>query len=444
MKIIHISILCLMLMFVSCSKSVNIETETDTHFNIEKGSSAPLHFASINDIKEAMSSYKTKSSDFISYADAVMSSDEYEEKTNAILSEAFGSILNKEGELMFDKYILKVCNFGILYSLTENYEELKELSAKDIKELKIDFCSDCTIPLNNPNMIFKAEGYDNVYIFDTFELFTDNRYIPVTEIEVQTKVIIPYYFEQYPVNGEELFQSGNNWNASYTIPAASEQKVTFPSNDEIANDTKIWRQNYGVAQTGGVKSKTMQKGVLGVWSKITAPVTAAVTNLFIQEDWKYDIPSLPIGWVSINETNYNGQNYVIATKKLASGYNMDVTMNEVTLLSEIDSADDWARDGGVVFNSIDGIRYIGHNNNVMVRLKNVVSSEEAKKTTVDFNLDYGGDFEIGSTASNPNLSADISYHTGSYKIFGVSMFGSSVYDNFETGSQMIYTFQSID
>ena len=121
----------------------------------------------------------------------------------------------------------------------------------------------------------------------------------------------------------------------------------------------------------------MKKGALGIWSKITAPVTAAVTNLFIQEDWNYDIPSLPIGWVSINETNYNGQTYVIATKKLASGYNMDVTMNEVTLLSEIDSADDWARDGGVVFNSIDGIRYIGHNNNVMVRLKNVVSSEEA-------------------------------------------------------------------
>ena len=174
--------------------------------------------------------------------------------------------------------------------------------------------------------------------------------------------------------------------------------------------------------------------------KISAPVNAAVTNLVIQENWTTTLPRYAAGWVSVNKTTYGGKSYVIATKQLASGV-MNVSMSEITLLEEIGRADEWARNGGVVFEKIDGIRYIGANGIVYVRLRDNVSFIEAKKSVVDFDLPYGGSFSIGDTWSNPNISGNIAGSKGSYTIFGVCMFGTSIYDNFEIGSRMVYTFK---
>ena len=93
------------------------------------------------------------------------------------------------------------------------------------------------------------------------------------------------------------------------------------------------------------------------------------------------------------------------------------------------------------FEKIDGIRYIGANGIVYVRLRDNVSFIEAKKSVVDFDLPYGGSFSIGDTWSNPNISGNIAGSKGSYTIFGVCMFGTSIYDNFEIGSRMVYTFK---
>lgn len=442
MKKVIIFTLCT-LTFASCAKDfitndMNQETVI-TEFSV----SEPLHFATINELEAAMYSARTKSSDFISYADAVMSTDEYDMKDNVILSEKFGSILNALGEVSYDKYFLKVCDFGILYSLTEDQNQLHDLAKMRVSDLNITKCDNCPITLNNNGCIFKADGYDSVYIYDTFELFSNTgdtiEAMPTTKVATATGGDV----KNYSANGEDLFQSGNNWGASFTIPKNSEQKRTFPSNSKIANDTKIWKQNYGITETGGVKSKTMKKGALGIWTKISAPVTAAVTNLVIQESWTTDIPRFAAGWVSINETTYGGKSYVIATKQLSSG-NMNVNMSDITLLEEIERADKWARDGGVVFEKIDGIRYIGATGLVYVRLKDNVSFIEAKKSVIDFELPYGGSFDIGVTWSNPNISGDISSGKGSYKIFGVCMFGTSIYDNFEIGSRMVYTFKKVN
>ena len=435
--------------FISCSKEFivkDLDNEDPTNLSATSVSE-PLHFATIDELEAAMHSARTKSTSFVSYADAVMSTEEYEMKDNVILSEKFGSILNAYGEVSFDIYFLKVCDFGILYSLIEDKSQLRELATKKVSDLNIIQCNNCPIPLKNHEYIYKAEGYNNVYIYDTFGLFGNKTDVTIEGIDSMpiTKVAsaISGDVKKYPANGEDLFQSGNNWSASFTIPKSSEQKRTFPSNNKIANDTKIWKQNYGITETGGVKSKTMKKGSLGIWTKISAPVTAAVTNLVIQESWTTDIPRYTAGWVSINETTYGGKSYVIATKQLSSG-NMNVNMSEITLLEEIERADKWARDGGVVFEKIDGIRYIGATGLVYVRLKDNVSFIEAKKSVIDFELPYGGSFDIGATWSNPNISGDISSGKGSYKIFGVCMFGTSIYDNFEIGSRMVYTFKKVN
>lgn len=439
MKKVIIFTLCT-LTFASCAKDfttndMNQETEIT-----EVTVSEPLHFATINELEAAMYSAKTKSSDFISYADAVMSTDEYDMKDNVILSEKFGSILNALGEVSYDKYFLKVCDFGILYSLIKDQNQLHALAKMKVSDLNITQCDNCPIPLNNNDCIFKADGYDSVYIYDTFELFSNTGNIIETMPLTKVATAIGGDVKNYSANGEDLFQSGNNWGASFTIPKSSEQKRTFPSNDKIANDTKIWKQNYGITETGGVKSKTMKKGALGIWTKISAPVNAAVTNLVIQENWTTTLPRYAAGWVSVNKTTYGGKSYVIATKQLASGV-MNVSMSEITLLEEIGRADEWARNGGVVFEKIDGIRYIGANGIVYVRLRDNVSFIEAKKSVVDFDLPYGGSFSIGDTWSNPNISGNIAGSKGSYTIFGVCMFGTSIYDNFEIGSRMVYTFK---
>ena len=434
------------LTLISCSKDFivkNLDQENSPIMS-EIEVSEPLHFATIDELETAMHSAKTKSSSFVSYADVVMSTEEYEMKDNVILSEKFGSILNAYGEVSFDRYFLKVCDFGILYSLIEDKSQLQNLATKKVSDLNMTQCNNCPIPLKNHEYIFIAEGYNNVYIYDTFGLFGNKTDVTIEGIDSMpiTKVAsaISGDVKKYPANGEDLFQSGNNWSASFTIPKSSEQKRTFPSNDKIANDTKIWKQNYGITETGGVKSKTMKKGALGIWTKISAPVNAAVTNLVIQENWTTTLPRYAAGWVSVNKTTYGGKSYVIATKQLASGV-MNVSMSEITLLEEIGRADEWARNGGVVFEKIDGIRYIGANGIVYVRLRDNVSFIEAKKSVVDFDLPYGGSFSIGDTWSNPNISGNIAGSKGSYTIFGVCMFGTSIYDNFEIGSRMVYTFK---
>ena len=101
-----------------------------------------------------MHSARTKSTSFVSYADAVMSTEEYEMKDNVILSEKFGSILNAYGEVSFDIYFLKVCDFGILYSLIEDKSQLRELATKKVSDLNIIQCNNCPIPLKNHEYIY--------------------------------------------------------------------------------------------------------------------------------------------------------------------------------------------------------------------------------------------------------------------------------------------------
>lgn len=69
------------------------------------------HFSSPKEVVSAMDNYsiKTRSDDgFVSYLETVMEEPGYDDQPYAILSDAFGSILNSDGEVEFGDNLIKV------------------------------------------------------------------------------------------------------------------------------------------------------------------------------------------------------------------------------------------------------------------------------------------------------------------------------------------------
>ena len=98
--------------------------------------SNPLHFTNKEDLVATFNNYYEKSEiasrassdDFVSYLETVMSEDGYEDLPYAILSDAFGSILNSEGELCFGDNLLHVSDKGILYGPISDSADIRSLA----------------------------------------------------------------------------------------------------------------------------------------------------------------------------------------------------------------------------------------------------------------------------------------------------------------------------
>lgn len=119
MKKVFSYLLIISLLAISCQEKTSI-IETVNQVTPASESIPPLKFSSIDELQNTIYGIRdaasiiegTKAafpvSDFVSYAETVMQEDGYDDRPNAICSEAFGSILNPDGEVIFGENIIHV------------------------------------------------------------------------------------------------------------------------------------------------------------------------------------------------------------------------------------------------------------------------------------------------------------------------------------------------
>ena len=109
----------------------------------EQRISSPLEFDSEKDLVAAIEAnidaVQTKASNdgFISYYETVMQEDGYDDRQNAIFSDAFGSILNQDGEVIYGNTLIKVGKTGIFYGPVSETALIRQLAENEAPMLEL-------------------------------------------------------------------------------------------------------------------------------------------------------------------------------------------------------------------------------------------------------------------------------------------------------------------
>ena len=417
-----VSLSILILTSIACSKSERIiRSENDaTKRSPSIAVSEPLVFSSVENLVEAIKRQQGKGNkakgeignDFISFAATVMEEDDYDDRANAIYSEAFGSILNQDGEVIIGNVLLKVGEKGLVFGdLTKKAEIVKLAEQNEISDYKKGVCP----YFPTEECFYVVRGFDEIYIHDTFNLISG---APENDLNLSTKAVI-------------WAQSGVKTNSQMEVEYVwpSNQKNIFDCNSNIANDTKIYRQNFVVYSEAGVKTKTMKKTGF-IWNKFYADITSAVTNICIEEGGVSSLPQTS-GWIDINETYYSGETFLIATKKVPNPSSLPTSNQE--LIAQCEAAKTWAHSLNSSFNDeIDGVRYVFNSTSAysITRIKDIVESGYEKKITIIFNLKP----QWSSYRTDLGLFGNFNVDEDQARIGCVTFYGHSTYNNETRGS----------
>jgi hypothetical protein len=117
--------------FISCQKDM-ITPPVAQQLETQRITCDPLFFGSLNELQQAINNWsgtQTKGAGtFTSYANTVMQQEGYGDEPWALASSAFGSILNPDGEVLFEDKILKLGKQGILIGPASQTEEIRFLN----------------------------------------------------------------------------------------------------------------------------------------------------------------------------------------------------------------------------------------------------------------------------------------------------------------------------
>lgn len=422
------------LCMASCEKDVAVNQEKVAVEEIKNNLSRPLEFSSKESLLDAIKAFDpdapaTRSlvTGFVSYYDSVMQEEDYDERPNAIFSEAFGSILNPEGEVIYGDTFLKVGLQGLFYGPVDVIENIRLLA----KSENIDINSFEKV-LVGDNEEYRFIDNPSIYLSDTFGMFSDS---PSSDSEtLMTRTDIATYSDPSVgvFWGEVKTKKGGEMDNDYIWPRGSAQKTNFTS--KVVNDTKIYKQHFaGLYDESGVKTKTMKKkGIF--WNKFTANVTSAVIGVLISEQG-YELKTIPpYGWYDVSKTHYKGETFMIATKVVASYAGLPVNSKAVD--NECNDALIWAKQNGVNISDVEGVRYVVTSMPDIspVRLKDKIVQKNAAKNTLIFNLlTSGGTFYIdeGKVHGFKNKG------TSPYSVDLIVYYGFSEYNGEKRGFKLI-------
>lgn len=422
----------LSVLFISCNKeTLNLETNGEPSVVIEGSVSKPLHFGSVQDLTSAIYngdqklSTKAANDDFVSYAETIMAEDGYDDLPNAIYSTAFGSVLNADGEVEFGDYMLKVTEYGLLFAPVANKLEVDLLAQSD--DL-LSLCTDKTIcqAINDEKELYKIDGYSDVFFYDTFGFKSGSQQPATKALDIQLNA-----------QNKNAYSLGlaANWNNTFTVPPAGQQKWMF-SDGKYCNDTKIYQQDYLVASARGLKTKTMKKGFLGIWSQVNNDLFACMDLVVLDEQATFAGVNR-----DINTVNYAGKEYVIYTVS-ARGMNPQTIMLKTNdqILSAINEGVNYAQTNGVNV-VVSGVRYILDDQHAVTRFPNFRSSGDFSCIEMDWIVPFGG--QTTCSASLLTGSGDMAY-LGQYYVLGCTISGRSTRGNEIRGSVMVYTHDPVD
>lgn len=420
-------------LMTSCEKTVVVNNEIDSVEEAQNDLSRPLEFSSRESLLDAVKSFDYDASatrsivtGFVSYYDTVMQEDDYDERPNAIFSDAFGSILNPDGEVICDGTFFKLGLNGIYYGPLDETDNIRLLA--ECEELDIDSFDKVLV---GDNEEYRSRNYPSVCFSDTFGLFSESQ--TLDSDMVATRSVMATYSDPAAgvIWGDVGHKNGRDMDQDYTWPKGSDQKTKFSS--KVANDTKIYKQHYaGLYDESGVKTKTMRKkGIF--WNKFTADVTSAVTNVLICEAAADFKNNPPYGWFDVSKTHYKGETFMIATKVVPSYIGLPI--NSKAVENECNEALKWAKENGADISEVEGVRYIvtSDNNTSPVLLKDIVVKKHAAKNTLIFNLlTYGGTFYIDKGIVNGFRTKNAQYH-----VDFVVYYGFSEYEGEKKGFKLI-------
>lgn len=380
-------------------------------------------FSSPEEVISALDNYSiaTKADDgFVSYLETVMEEPGYDDQPYAILSEAFGLLLNPNGELIFGDNLLHVSKYGILYGPFEKSDIIRNLSERD------DLPSLCNSngyyePLNS-DKFYKVDGYEDIYLYDTFGTVNKEN---VTDIisrsdngpylgNVQS-IAITSTSEKTGFRKQENGLWRENWGAEFTIPESGKQKQKF-SDGKHCNDTKIYHQDYGIATDTGLKTKTMKKRALGYWDKIKGDMEAGIVELSVLE-------SFPSGFAtsqgSVCTVSFGGKSYTVKNHDVGK-HSLLYYQQTLTWASVEKEAKEF---------NVDAVRYIdGSTNQAITFFPNSVVKRNTNKIEMNFRVPFGG------YSKGPGYS-DAKFYVIHQRIFGIT-----IRDNVICGTEVVYDF----
>ena len=381
-------------------------------------------FSSPEEVVSAMDNYsiKTRSDDgFVSYLETVMEEPGYDDQPYAILSDAFGSLLNPNGELVFDNNLLHVSRYGILYGPYEKSDMIRNLSEN---EKLPSLCKSRGLyeTLSN-DKFYKVDGYEGIYLYDTFGvideenvsgIFTrsnDGPYTGGLQRIAITSTSEEVVFRWKQDNG--LWRE--NWSAKFTIPESGHQKQKF-SSGKHCNDTKIYHQDYGIATDTGLKTKTMKKRALGYWDKIKGDMEAGIIELSVFESLPSSLTASQgdICTIKFGNKSYTVKNYGVGNHNLAY-YQQTLT---------------WATvEKAVAEYNVDAVRYIDYlTKQAITFFPNLFVKKNTNKIEMNFRVPFGG------YSQGPGYS-DAKFYVIHQKIFGLT-----VRDNEIRGTEINYNY----
>ena len=433
------------LLYLLATASLIACNKEPENFKQERAFSTPKKFATeselvsaINELREA--DCKTKSSDnsFMSFYSSVMQEENYDDRPNAIYSEAFGSILNQDGEVFYGSTMIKVGNEGVFYGpATDSLAVRFVANMSNISSL----CQKENCPyISNKNSqeSYSISGYDGIYVFDTFGLIEGwGRTIAENdsnETDIATKVYVDGEYQELNTNALELFGGTGmaaDWRKSFVKPKSGNQKVKF-SDKKHCNDTKIYQQNYGVDSDDGVKTKTMKKRLGTIWDKVNGPLEAAIKNisLYVQADFtectKDDICHMKF---------VNREFDVYVKQARGTSANWVVGLNNTSVISEISRGEQFAKEHNIS-STPSAVMYVLNNEVAVVRFLDKFRYESNNSVMIiKWRTPFGGDFAAKNSRMNGSWKT-----AGIYHVEKLDAYGCSIRGDVRKGSMMHYTY----
>ena len=337
-----------------------------------------------------------------------------------LLSSAFGSILNQDGELVFDDNLIHVSKYGLLYGPYEEKMVIRDL-AENEKLPSLCNSRGYYAPLSNSNF-FIVDGYDNIYLYDTFgiveknnggNLLTRSGYDALSGNV--NSINITSQSDEVGFRWQENGLWRYNWGAEFTIPGAGDQKQIF-SDGKHCNDTKVYHQDYGIITDTGLKTKTMKKRALGYWDKVSGDMEAGIIELSVFEAFPSDFnsPQGDVCTVHFGNKAYTVKNVGIGNHSLAY-YLQTVT---------------WANvENSCTASNVDAIRYIDFaGKQAITFFPNQIVKKTDNKIELNFRVPFGG------------VSQGPGYINGEFHVIHQKLFGVTVRNNEIRGTDISYLY----
>lgn len=167
-----IAIILAIVMVISCQKEVIPEV---TKIDAEEVENSPMTFNSLNEMLQHIEAYNSTTPSVksmvpqqLSYAVTVMQEDGYDDRPDAIMSEAFGSVLSPDGEAIFGNIAMKLCKYGLLYSSSDHLQDIRDFSSDKSLWDELIPSESFLIPLKDYSNLFRISTSPDIYLCDLF------------------------------------------------------------------------------------------------------------------------------------------------------------------------------------------------------------------------------------------------------------------------------------